>query len=190
MEKTDEQLMREFVAGDPGGFDVLLERYRRPVFSIILSMGRDREIVEDVFQEIFLKVIKKAETFDGERRFASWLFKIVDNTCIDVMRRDKTARRWNAGGEEALNRLAVSPEANPDAELVAKERRELLWETLAVLPDVQRSVILLREFAGYSYDEISGILSRPLNTVFSDMHRGLKRLRETWPGGQIHVEVE
>jgi RNA polymerase sigma-70 factor (ECF subfamily) len=86
---TDEELMAEFQNGDATCFDALLERYRGPVFAMIVNMLNDRIAAEDVFQEVFLKVIRSAQTYDPARAFAPWVFKIADNACMEAFRRRK-----------------------------------------------------------------------------------------------------
>jgi RNA polymerase sigma-70 factor, ECF subfamily len=176
---TDEELMSAYTSGAPEAFDELLDRYRRPVFSMLMSMLRDRHRTEDVFQEVFLKVIRSATTFDTSRRFAPWLFKIADNACIEALRSGKYERLCD--GSVVADTIPAPSSANPEKQFLNSERQRELAKIIAGLPEHQRQTLVLREFAGYSFDEISKILDRPLNTVLSHMHRALKSLRKNLP---------
>ena len=181
MGRTDEELMRLYQHGRAECFDELLSRYRGPVFSMLHAMLRERDLAEDVFQEVFIKVIRSADTFDTGRRFAPWLFKIADNACLEALR----SRKWRTHEPLPDNAEPAAPDTHePELTLLRNERRKNLADAIARLPDAQRQVILLREFAGLSFSEIAGIMDCPRNTALSHQHRALKRLRDQWPEAQ------
>lgn len=185
MAKTDQELMREFVGGDAAGFDEILERYRRPVFALILNILRDHTLADDVFQEVFMKVIKGAATYDPERRFAPWLFKIADNACMEALRGPE--RKHAALAPEDMAEESPAPaHENPERKLMQKEESHALARAVARLPEAQRQVVVLREFAGLPFDEVARIMDSPRNTVLSHMHRALKRLKKMWPEVDNH----
>lgn len=183
MEASDEELLRAYRDGDPAGFDALLERHKGSVYAIIRGVVRDRDIAEDVFQEVFLKVIRASDTFDDRRRFAPWLFKIAVNAGRDALK-SAAVRRVDASVELAEAAATAPATGEPERQAIASERRAAVAAALLQLPEPQRQVILLREFSGFSFEEIARMCNRPLNTVLSLMHRGLKRLRQTWPEGR------
>lgn len=182
MGRSDEELITVFVEGDPTGFDALLERYRRPVFAMIHSMIQDATVAEDVFQETFLKVARAAGTFDRARRFSSWLFKIADNACLDALRGIQGMRRRTVP-DDALPEQPAPQTVNPERQTLDREHRRTIADAIARLPESQRQAVALREFSGFSFEEIAKILNLPLNTVLSHHHRALKNLKRILPEG-------
>lgn len=172
MPVTDEELFDRFRGGDPGGFEELVERYRRPLFSVILRMVRDRGEAEDIFQETFFRVLKHHQRFDAERKFSTWLYTIATNLCRDHQRR--VAR-------SPVSACAEVPEGENDctseAEVFGGELAQVIERALGCLSPEQREVFLLREQAGLSFKEIAAVTDSKLNTVLGRMHMALKKLR-------------
>lgn len=185
VERSDEELMRAFVAGDAPAFDALLERYRGRVYGAIRGIVRDDATAEDVFQEVFLKVIRSGETFDKGRPFAPWLFTVAYNVSMDALR-----RAAKAPAADASDRLAAPVAGNPERRLMDRERREAVLRAIEELPEPQRRVVILRAFSEMSFAEIAEALNRPLNTVLSMMNRSLQRLRSVWPEGKDYAETD
>jgi len=83
----DEQLLARFNGGDPAAFEVLLQRYRRPLYNFILRSVRERDRAEDLLQDVFLRVLQRSSEFKGEAKFSTWLYTIARNLCIDTSRK-------------------------------------------------------------------------------------------------------
>jgi RNA polymerase sigma-70 factor (ECF subfamily) len=159
---TDEELLARVAAGDEPALRELLRRWQRPLSAFLArhTGGRD---VEDLYQEVWLRVVGAADRFDAQRRFSTWLFQIAVNLCRDWHRRRP-----------------------PDASLVGEvpadatlERSESLLDAarlLQHLPEAQREVVVLRYFHDLSEDEVATILDIPNGTVKSRMHHALARL--------------
>lgn len=179
MRQTDEELMIEFQNGNASGFDALIERYRGPVFAMIVNMLNDRIAAEDVFQDVFLKVIHSAHTYDPARAFAPWIFKITDNACLEALRRRKIAT------DEAPE-IPAPQSDEPEQQTLIMERRRALARAVAALPENQRRTVALRIFADLPFDRIAEILGCPRNTVLSHMHRALAKLKTLLPEMEAH----
>jgi RNA polymerase sigma-70 factor, ECF subfamily len=169
----DEELLQRYRAGEVGGFNELMERYRRPLFSVIWRMVHDRNEAEDIFQETFFRVLKHHQRFDAERKFSTWLYTIATNLCRDFQRRQ---------GRSPMTSCDAVPEAetecSSESEVFSNEVSAKLERALERLSPEQREVFLLREQAGLSFKEIAAVTHGNLNTVLGRMHLALKKLRE------------
>ena len=181
--ESDEALVRAFRAGDASAFQVLLGRYRTPIFNYLLRMAGNRAEAEELFQDVFLKVIERIDDFRGEARFATWLYAIARNRCIDHARRMSFRRHRSLdvvdvpGGAPRVERIA-SPKGT---ERRTEERliEERIGHAVEALPDDQREVFLLRQVQGLSFKEIAEVVDAPVNTVKSRMRYALERLQES-----------
>ena len=159
---TDEALVGQVARGDEQALAELLRRWERPLAHFLhrRTGGRD---VEDLYQEVWLRVVRAAERFDGERRFSTWLFQIALNLSRDWQRR-RPAEPSDAepAGE---TRPAARAEAGLDVERL-----------LARLPEAQREVVALRYLHDLSEDEVALLLDIPRGTVKSRLHHAIARL--------------
>jgi len=149
------------------------------MYSFILGILRNRQAADDAFQETFVKIIRGAAGFQPDRKFSSWAFKIANNVCVDMMRKD-LRREINIEYDDA----AVDNSPGPDSAYEEKEQAQRLRDHIASLPDAQRRVVILREFAGLSFKEIADILDCPLNTALGRMRDALRKLRPMLESGQ------
>ncbi len=183
---SDEDLYRRFAQGEERAFEILLNRHGDQVFGYLVRFFGDREAARDLVQEVFMRVITGASSFRGECSFRTFLFRVVRNLCIDVMR--SRAARPEAG---AASLDAVSdPEDRPLSEIVpgrepdgahrglSRELSAALEEALARLPAEQREVFLMREAQGLKFAEIAEVLGVNENTVKSRMHYAVQSLRK------------
>ena len=169
---ADEQLLLHYRSGDEDGFNELIERYRGPLFTVILRMVGDRGDAEDIFQETFYRVIRHRERFDAERKFSTWLYSIAVNLCRDYLRKGK--RSLISPREELPD--APGPE-NPETDSWRREIGSAVESALAKLPFEQREVFLLREYGDMSFKEIAELTQSNLNTVLGRMHVAIRKLR-------------
>jgi RNA polymerase sigma-70 factor (ECF subfamily) len=179
LDESDERLMLRFQAGDARAFEVLVRRHRTPVFSFLLRLTGDRGRAEDLCQEAFLKVVKASGAWEERARFVTWLYAIARNLAVDESRRMAFRRAepldaaLPAGGA-----AAASEDPAPDRAADAALLRPRLQAALAALPEEQREVFLLREYAGLKFAEIAEVTRTPENTVKSRMRYALEGLRE------------
>ncbi|MGH9464283.1 MAG: RNA polymerase sigma factor [Thermoanaerobaculia bacterium] len=179
----DAVLVARTLAGDPDAFRALVERYQRGVFGIVLQLVRDRAAAEDLAQEAFLKAYRALDSFELERKFSSWLFKIAHNTAIDHLRRRRPdavpLESAEEGGPDLLDTLAAPAHDSPEA--LARRRRlaAALEEAVARLRPNYRLVMELRFRQGLSYEEIAEVTGLPLGTVKTHLHRARKGMAQT-----------
>ena len=183
---TDQAVVLLAKAGQDAAYRELVRRYERPVFSLIYRMVRDRELAEDLAQETFVKALNAIESYRPEFKFSSWIFKIANNAAIDHLRRreldtlslDGSPNAETADAVEATA-LQVSDRAEtPLEELEARELGGAIEVAIGRLRPEYRACILLRHVEGRPYEEIAEMLSLPLGTVKTYIHRARNELRQ------------
>ena len=157
------------VQGDGLAFAELVREHQGMVFSIAYHFLQDRALAEDLAQEVFLELYQSLERIQSPAHLVYWLRRVTANRCIDQGR--KKQRRRELALEDAPEPAAPSPVADP----MLLER---LQQSLAVLPEKQRLVVILRFQEGLGPAEIADVLEMPVNTVKSTLHRSLADLRK------------
>ncbi len=183
---TDHELVALAQKGNEKAYRELLGRYQRPVFSLIYRMLRDREQSEDLAQETFVRVFNHIDRYDPKYKFSSWIFKIATNLTIDHIRKKEVATVSIDGSRyavtadeiEASTITVASGDENPEELLEAKELGEEIEGAISKLRPEYKAAILLRHVEGREYQEIAEILSLPLGTVKTYIHRGRNELRD------------
>lgn len=175
-DESDEKLMLRFQAGDARAFEDLVRRHRTPVFSFLLRLTGDRARAEDLCQETFLKAVRGAAGWAPRAPFRTWLYAIARNRAVDEARRQAFRRADPI--DDAPPAAAASGDPSPERSADDALLRPKLEAALAALPEEQREVFLLREYAGLRFAEIASVTAVPENTVKSRMRYALEGLRE------------
>lgn len=185
MSESDEDLLARFNVGDARAFELLLERYRTPIYTFVLRSVRDPDRARDLTQDVFLRVVQRAEGFEGKSKFSTWLYTIARNLCIDTSRkmvfrrhRSLDAPLGDDDGNAALVERVASSEPVTDRAAIGRQLKGQIAEAVDALPEDQREVFLLRQVQGLPFKEIAGIIGVPENTVKSRMRYALERLQE------------
>jgi RNA polymerase sigma-70 factor (ECF subfamily) len=173
--ESDVELLHAVARGDEGALARLYDRYRVILFSVLFRILKSREEAEDVLQEVFLQVWKRAKNFDETRgRPFTWLVTLARSRAIDRIRQ-----------LGARQRLADSAAQNPTdtvsdavADTLHSEQKEIVARALAALPEDQRHTLNLAYFEGLTQSEIAEKLGTPLGTVKTRMRSGMIKLRE------------
>ena len=163
----DLALIARCKAGETAAFEGLVVRYQRVLFTVAVRMLGNVDAASDAAQNAFIKAYQKLETFDPNRRFFSWIYRILVNECLNA-RRDHIVH-------EPLT-PALASVAGPDDAFEAAERRGRVQTAILALPLEYREVIVLRHYAGLSYEEIGEALHVPAKTVKSRLHTAKERL--------------
>ena len=172
----DETLVRLLVQQDVRALEALYQRYSRPVFSLALKILGDREVVEEVVQEVFLRLWTRASGYDAQRgKLLSWLLTIAHHRAIDELRRRRSQPETD-GFQEQLA-MSEEREADPSASLAHVEERAEVQQALAQLPQAQRKPIEMAYYGGMTQVEIALALSEPLGTIKTRMRLGMQKLR-------------
>lgn len=182
-EATDEALLDAITAHDDRALAALYDRYGGLAFALAYRILGDRGAAEDVVQDAFLSVWRRAGSFQtGRGSVRTWLFSIVHHRAIDRLRGTAGRARQDAPLDE-VDRV-VSAE-DPWREVSTTLQREILKRGLATLPDAQRETIELAYFGGYTQNEIAQRMAVPLGTVKGRMRIGLQKLRGVLMGAGV-----
>lgn len=178
-EKSDAQLIAGFCKGDVRAFDVLVARYRRPLFAWICKQVTNREDADDIFQETWIRVARNAEKF-SDVSFRAWLWRIARNLVIDHFRRRKEQISLDAESEEGSSLLDTLQASDPKPyELMsAGDAEKIVLRVIESLPPVQKEVFTMRMQGGLSFNEIAAALQVPLNTALGRMHDAVQKIRK------------
>ena len=180
MASTDEELVARSVGGDLDSFNQLVLRWERPIYALAYRVIGREEDARDVTQEAFLRAFRALGGFKGQAKFSSWLYRITLNLCRDWIRRER--RTLIAQAPEGVDLIELAGETAPSEsieELVA--RRQLgraVEKAMAMLPEEQRTAIILKEYHGLTFQEIADMLDCPLSTVKTRLYQGLTVLRK------------
>lgn len=174
-------LIRRCQAGESAAFEELFYLYRDDVYRFAYLVVRDAALAQDVVQEAFLKVFRSVERFQFRSSFKSWLYRVVVNEAITLLRRRKIkeeldpapGRNLAAGSDQRAGRW--QPE---EAALESEERRLLRW-AIGQLDPIHRSVVVLKYFHDFSDTEIGAAVGCPSGTVKSRLHRARELLRHS-----------
>lgn len=185
--KTDQELISN-TKKDKDAFAEIIRRYESPVRRYVIRLGcRDPHDVDDVIQDIFIKVYVNINEYDPDLKFSSWLYRIAHNEAISFYRK-KSVRPLPVATEEETRLFEnIADETNFTELLDAKINGDILRKALAELEEQYRDVLVLRFFEEKSYTEISDILKIPEGTVGTLLNRGKKRLNETLTAKKINL---
>ena len=175
-EMNDEALITAFQSGDLDVYRFLVERYQERIRNLLFSIFHDRDFIDDLAQEVFIKAYQALPNFRFEASFYTWLYRIAVNKSRDELRKKKVRRFFSfqtldEGIEKELNvRLSVPPENRDTQELVAMG--------LQTLPEKFRTAVVLKDIEGLSYEEIAEVMQCQLGTVKSRISRARAMLRK------------
>lgn len=173
---TDPQLVDQSLRGDREAFRLLVERYQGKLFRFVSTVVRSREDAEDIVQESFVKAYLSLKSFRKESSFYTWIYRIAYNMAIDFKR--KMARRGNSVELSEIEKsLPGDANATPIEQIARKEQGEKMQTALAELTEEHKTVVVLREVDGLSYDEIAQVLGISKGTVMSRLHYARKKLQ-------------
>jgi RNA polymerase sigma-70 factor (ECF subfamily) len=176
---TDEELVARSIGGDNDSFNELILRWERPIYALAYrTIGREED-ARDVCQETFLRAFRGLPGFRGQAKFSSWLYRIALNLCRDWVRREVRTPVVQAPEDVDLMDLAVQAEPSESIEdLVArKDVTRAVERAMALLPEEQRTAIVLKEYHGLTFQEIADLVGCPLSTVKTRLYQGLAVLR-------------
>lgn len=178
---TDEELVCLYIDGNNSAFDIILKRYESKVFSYLLYTVKNQELAEDLFQDIFVKVvvrIKKGQ-YAEHGKFSSWLMRIVHNHVIDYYR--TTPANNTISNDEVeydlLNNRNIAVNENREQEMIDRQTIKEIKEIINMLPEAQREVVVMRYFDELSFKEIAIKKNCSINTALGRMHYALNNLR-------------
>lgn len=179
---TEQELVSAAKAGDQQAFEQLVLDNQNRIYSLAVRLAGDREEAFDLAQEAFVKAWQGLPSFQGESSFATWIYRLATNVCIDYLRKQKRRRQVESevslDDEEASWTEPADWSQDPQRQLERSEQGRALARGLEALPEQQRQILVLRELSGLSYQEIAGKLDLDLGTVKSRIARARMALRK------------
>jgi RNA polymerase sigma-70 factor (ECF subfamily) len=188
-EIDDQALIGAIGAGDSNALEQLYDRYSSVVYRVALRMLKNRELAEDVVQEVFWRVWRRSTSFTNERgRVTQWLFGIAHNLCIDELRRIR-ARPTPVyeDTEHPVIQQLIDEQTDVPSMAWTTEQRRVIIEAMSELPEAQRQAIALAYFGGLSHQEIATKLNRPLGTIKTRVRLGLHKLGSLLVARGLHA---
>ncbi len=175
-----EALVSRVARGDAQAFEALYDALSAPVYGLARRVVRDPTRAEDVTQEVFLEVWRKAAGFDKDLgRAKTWVMTIAHRRAVDAVRRNEAAKRSD---QQAAPEHVVHDE--PGEAVIAAEEHGAVRDCLETLTDLQLESVRLAYFNGYTYNEVATLLEKPLPTIKTRMRDGLIRLRDCLEGAR------
>jgi RNA polymerase sigma-70 factor (ECF subfamily) len=179
MTLTDDELVARSMGGDAESFNQLILRWERPIYALAYRVIGREEDARDVCQETFLRAFRALPGFKGQAKFSSWLYRIALNLCRDWIRRQRRAPVMQMPeGVEAGDLIADTGPIESIEDLVSRRQlSEVVAEAMKLLPEEQRTAIILKEYHGMTFQEIADMQGCPLSTVKTRLYQGLTVLR-------------
>ena len=179
--KDESALIKAAARGDEAAFGEIVTTYERLVFSTIKSKVMSVEDAMDLSQEVFIKIWRALPNWRGDCKLSTWIYKVCVNTSLDFLRRSPDVEIVSTSPDDEDDRpFEVTDDsitASPERQAERNETTAAVRRAIASLPDDQRQVIMLRDIEGFSYDEISEMLSLGIGTVKSRINRARTRLK-------------
>lgn len=178
--REDDVLVEDAIGGDEQAYSKLVDKYERALYFHILKMIKDREQVEDLVQEAFVKAFNNLNTYSNSYAFSTWLYRIATNHTIDYLRKKKLKTlsidepMKTRDGEMQMQ--LPDEDAGADRRIMRKQRQRMVQEAIEDLPEKYRKVIEMRHMEEKSYQEIADVLDLPLGTVKAHIFRARELL--------------
>ena len=177
---TDQQLIHLFMDGDAEALETIFTRHKDKIFTSIVLLVKDRYLAEDIFQDVFIRVIDTVRNgrYTEEGKFLPWAMRIAHNLCVDHFRKVKRAPTVRSGEDHDIFDVLNLSEDGIDQKVMQRQSHERIRRMLDMLPTDQREVIVLRHYAELSFKEIAALTNCSINTALGRMRYGLINLRK------------
>lgn len=170
----DRALVTHAQTGDVQAFEELVRRYRNQVFALSFHFVHNREEAWDLSQEVFVKAYRSLRRFRGDASFKTWLMRITANQSKDFL---KKRRLRTVSLDDEIGKRLPSGTAGPDEGVAAQELGAAIEQAVRTLPPKHRTVFVLREYEGLSYQEIAEVMQCNVGTVMSRLHHARRKLQ-------------
>ena len=184
---SDQQIVRMYIDGDSNALSTLVTRYKDKIFTSIYLLVKDRYLAEDIFQDVFIRVIDtlKGGRYTDEGKFLPWAMRIAHNLCVDHFRKVKRNPTIKTSDDRDIFEVLNFSEAGVDTRIMAEQTSDKVRKLIDLLPEDQREVIILRHYADLSFKEIAHLTNCSINTALGRMRYGLLNMRKMMTEKQI-----
>lgn len=180
----ERKLVEEARRGDAAAFRELVKRYQRRAYAVALGMLHDPDDARDMVQEAFLRVHRSLDSYTGDAQFFTWMYRIVMNLCIDLLRKkraEKVEFDDALANDEVDDEAGIAPKRlgfDPQRALADKELRGRIHGALAKLTPAHRAVLIMREVDGLSYQEMADTVGVSIGTIMSRLFHARKKMQK------------
>ncbi|HMT51947.1 MAG: sigma-70 family RNA polymerase sigma factor [Saprospiraceae bacterium] len=177
---NDQELISLYLNGNSTAFEVLLKRHKDKIYTSIYLFVKDTELAEDIFQEVFIKIIDtlRKEKYNNEGKFLQWAMRIAYNMCVDHFRRAKRMTKISNTETFDIFNILECKDDHMENSIIKSQIHSKLRHLVDQLPDEQREVVILRHYADMSFKEISQMTRVSINTSLGRMRYALINLRK------------
>ncbi|HQY12111.1 MAG TPA: sigma-70 family RNA polymerase sigma factor [Ferruginibacter sp.] len=177
---ADQQLVQLFTDGEAQALDVLVNRHKVRIFTSIYLLVKDKYLAEDIFQELFIKIIEtlQAGKYKEENKFVVWAMRIGHNLCVDHFRKVKGKPTIKTIEGKDIFEVLRFNDSNAEENIIKTQSHERIMKLVSQLPEERREIIILRHFADLKFREISSMLDCSVNTALGRMRYALLNLRK------------
>lgn len=177
---TDNQLVQSFQQGNNTALEVLVNRHKDKIFTSIVILVKDKYLAEDLFQDVFIKIIDtlRANKYNDEGKFLPWAIRIAHNLCVDHFRKVKRTPTITTGDDQDIFETINVVENSADKSMIKGQSHDGVRRLVDALPEDQREVIILRHYADLSFKEIAEMTNCSINTALGRMRYGLMNMRK------------
>lgn len=177
---SDRELVRQYLDGKDRAFELLLNRHKNQVYSKIITLVRDRDVADDIFQDTFIKVINtlKSGKYNEEGKFLPWVMRIAHNLSIDHFRRGKKMPAVRSDDQNDVFAAISDDEMHVEDQMVWDQTLADVKSLIQYLPEEQRVVVMMRHYYGMSFKEIAESCDISINTALGRMRYALINLRK------------
>lgn len=186
-ELPDAVLIRNYVSGDESAIATLIERYQSKLYGFIFSKIQDKDLCDDIFQDTFIKVIKKlkSNSYNEEGKFLPWVMRIAHNLVIDHFRKSKKMPMQRDSEEYSVFSYLFDSSPNIENEIITQQVQHDLGKLIDELPADQKEVLVMRIYQDLSFKEIADSTGVSINTALGRMRYALMNLRKVIEKNQI-----
>lgn len=188
---SDNELILGYKSGNAQCFDILLARYQNKVYGYILSVVKDKDIADDIFQETFFKVIHTINSglYKDENKFLHWVMRIAHNLIVDYFRRlSKMPMVPNRPDADLVDSLKIQ-DNNIEREIMRKQTQQNVRKLIKMLPAEQRRVVIMRHYGKLDFKEIAERTGVSINTALGRMRYAIINLRRLANDNNMNVDL-
>ena len=177
---NDQQLIARYLEGNERAFQELLDRHQQKIFTSIYLFVKDQSLAEDIFQEVFIKIIAtlRQGKYNHEGKFLQWAMRIAYNMCVDYFRRTKRRPKVSPTDTFDIFDVLQCTDANAEQHIVRSQTHDRIRQLVDMLPPEQREVVILRHYADMSFKEIAKLTRVSINTALGRMRYALINIRK------------
>ncbi len=183
MNDIDKLLVKRSKSGDIEAFEQLIFDYQKKAYNIALRVMGNQEDAKDMCQEAFIRIFKSIEGFKEQSSFSTWMYRIVTNVCLDEIRKKKKSETVSLDvtyetENGQIHFETASDDDTPEEAYIRTEKKRIVLKSINELSEEYKTVIVLRDIQGFSYEEIANILCCSIGTVKSRINRGRNILKD------------